>query len=215
MTKSILENKDISEPELLALISAASVLRKEKLFKRLLSFCKNRKIKKAKVYETILQTYLFAGFPSALVSLKLVNEIFPSIKKSERKFSKTGKREEGVKTCKKIYGNKFDKLIENIKSFSPELADWLIIEGYGKVLCRKGLTLAERELSIISILSVQKFESQLYSHINGACRQNVSEKIIRKVINNLELLGFKSYTKFGLKVLDSFISDKNKYLNSK
>ena len=62
----------------------------------------------------------------------------------------------GIKNCKKIYGDKFDKLISNIKNFSPEMAEWLIVEGYGKVLGRKGLTLKEREVCIVSILSALK-----------------------------------------------------------
>ena len=206
------KNKKFSEYELLALLSASSVLRKEKYFKELLFFCKKRKIKREKVYETILQTYLFAGFPSALVSLQIVNEFIPKKNTVTNNDTKLGTIKNGTQTCKKIYGNKFDKLINNIKSFSPELADWLIIEGYSKVLSRKGLTLAERELSIISILTVQKYGSQLYSHINGASRQKVSEKKIKKVIENLELLGNKSYTKYGLRVFSKFINNKKRTL---
>ncbi len=190
-------------------MSAASVLRKEKYLKELLYLCKKRKIKSRKVYETILQTYLFAGFPSALVSLQIVNEFFPQNNIITNNNTELGTIKKGTQTCKKIYGGKFDKLINNIKSFSPELADWLIIEGYGKVLSRKGLTLAERELSIIAILAVQKYESQLYSHINGAYRQKVSEGEIKKVIENLELLGNTSYKKFGLRIFSKFINCKN------
>lgn len=202
------KNKKFSEYELLALLSASSVLRKEKYFKELLYFCKKKKINGEKIYETILQTYLFAGYPSALISLQIVNRFFPKKITVKNSHTKLGTIKKGTQTCKKIYGNKFNKLINNIKSFSPELADWLIIEGYGKVLSRKGLTLAERELSIISILTIQKFESQLYSHINGAARQKVSEEKIKKVITNLELLGNKSYTKYGLRVFSKFITDK-------
>ncbi len=204
-----LRKKRFSEYELLALLSASSVLRKKRYFKELLYLCKRSKIKGEKVYETILQTYLFAGFPSALVSLQVVNEFFPQKPTTVKNNPKLATIKKGTQTCKKIYGNKFDKLIDNIKSFSPELADWLIIEGYGKVLSRKGLTLAERELSVISILTVQKFDSQLYSHINGAYRQKVSVEKIKKVIENLELLGNKSYTKFGLIVFGKFITNKN------
>lgn len=216
MNKAILDiikNKKFSEDELLALISAASVLRKEKLFKVFLSICKQNKIKSNKVYETILQTYLFAGFPSAIVSLKTTNDFFPVKKKKfiDEKTSKKDTIKEGIKTCKKIYGQKFYKLMSNISSYSPELADWLVIEGYGKVLSRKGLNLSERELSIISILTVQKFESQLYSHINGAFRQKINRKKIKKVIINLELLGNKSYTKFGLNIFNKFITNKKQY----
>lgn len=55
------------------------------------------------------------------------------------------------------------------------MAEWLIIEGYGKVLGRKGLSLKERELCIVSILSAMKFEEQLYSHIIGAINVKVEK----------------------------------------
>jgi len=207
------KNKRLSEKELLALISAASVLRKEKLFKELLSESKDKRVTSRKVYETILQTYLFAGFPTALSSLRILNDYFPNNKFKKGNSLKIVTLEEGAKTCKKIYGKKFNKLISNIKSFSPELADWLVVDGYGKVLSRRGLTLAERELSIISILTVQKFESQLYSHIKGAYRQKISADKIKRIIKNLELLGNKSYTIFGLKVFNKFINNK-KYISS-
>ena len=76
----------------------------------------------------------------------------------------------GVVNCKKIYGNKFDKLISNVKEFSPELSKWLVTEGYGKVMGRKGLSLKEREMCNVAVLCSLKYDSQLYSHINGAMR---------------------------------------------
>ena len=150
-----------------------------------------------------MQTYLFAGFPSALISLKKLNEIVA------RNIVYKGYDLEkyytwGEKNCRIIYGNKYDKLISNVKSFSPEIAEWLIIEGYGKVLGRKGLTFKEREVCIVSILSALKFRDQLYSHINGAVRVKAGFKIIFKVIKNLELISAKSAAKFGLRVLKEY-----------
>ena len=108
-----------------------------------------------------------------------------------------------------IYGNKFDKLISNIKTFSPEMAEWLIVEGYGKVLGRKGLTLKEREVCIVSILSALKYKDQLYSHINGAFRVKVDFYLLQSVIANLQYISTKSAAKFGHKVLDIYLSKKN------
>jgi len=199
----------LSIPEILALISAVSVLRKEKFLTDLLIYTKSKKIKRNKIYETLLQTYLFAGFPNALISLNILQDIIPAKNTTKKTINNSQILSKGEKTCRKIYGSKFDKLISNINSFSPELSEWLITEGYGKVISRKVLSLKERELSIISILSCQKYESQLYSHINGAIRNKVTTGEIRSVIKNLELLGNKSYTKFGLKVFDKLLTNKN------
>lgn len=201
--------KSLAVPEILALISAASVLRKENFLRDLLNYSKSKKIKRSKIYETLLQTYLFAGFPNALISLYILQEIIPKKNTYKKTINNSQILSKGEKTCREIYGSKFEKLISNINSFSPELSEWLITEGYGKVISRKGLSLQERELSIISILCCQKYESQLYSHINGAIRNKVTTRKIKRVIENLELLGNRSYTKFGLKVFDKFLTNKS------
>lgn len=206
--KSLIESiKNLDDIKVISLISAAGALRKEKALRALLSYSKEKKISSKKIYEALLQTYLFAGFPSALNSLKIYSELFssPAPDLSQKNFGKIGRI-----SCKKIYGNKFDKLIENVSSFSPELARWLIEEGYGKTLSRTGLTLRERELCIIPILSACKFDSQLYSHISGAFRQKASLTDIEEVIKNLQLLGSSSGAGFGMKVLSEYKKQKNK-----
>ena len=206
--KHITQIELLNETELLALLSAASVLRKEKYFAEILKIMIHKKISHKKIYEALLQTYLFAGFPSALISLKKFNEALSQGKKYKgydlHKYSNRG-----IKNCRIIYGDKFGKLISNIKTFSPEMAEWLIVEGYGKVLGRKGLTLKEREVCIVSILSALKYKDQLFSHINGAIRVKVGYHFLQKVITNLGLISAKSNSKFGLDVLIFYISQKN------
>lgn len=198
-------SKEIPTHYILPILAASSVLRKQKIFKELLFIAKEKRIPAGKIYETLLQTYLFAGFPSALNSLKIFNEIFPLPKKKNKILSYNELIVRGEKTCKKIYGNKFEKLINNVNSFSPELAGWLIIEGYGKVLSRRRLSLKERELSIIAVLTVLKFDDQLFSHINGAFRLGVKEKSIRKIFDILNIFKNKSYPAFGEKVLKKIL----------
>lgn len=204
-----LKNEKHETNKILALLSAASVLRNENLLREILLFLKNKNIKKIKIYETLLQTYLFAGFPSALISLKIASEYFKInskvIKNKKQNFEKIGEI-----NCRLIYGSKYEKLINNINKFSPDLAKWLVAEGYGKVLSRKDLSIKDRELSIISILAALKFEDQLYSHINGAFRLKVKFKDIEEVIKNLDLLGNKNLKKFGMKVFIKFKKEKLK-----
>jgi len=204
-----LELKNLSEIELLALLTASSVLRKEKRFDLILKDMLAQKYSIKKIYEALLQTYLFAGFPSALISLKKLSDI-KSNNKNYEGYDFIKYKSRGEKNCRKIYGNKFDKLISNVKSFSPELSEWLIVEGYGKVLGRNGLSLKEREICIVSILAALKFRDQLYSHINGAIRLKTNVEVIKKVINNLEIISAKSSAKFGLGVLGDYQKSKNK-----
>ena len=44
----------------------------------------------------------------------------------------------------------------------------MVVEGYGKVLGRPGLTLLTRELCIVASLAVLGASKQLYSHMRGA-----------------------------------------------
>lgn len=204
-----MELKNLSEIELLALLTASSVLRKEKRFDLILKDMLAQKYSIKKIYEALLQTYLFAGFPSALISLKKLSDI-KSNNKNYEGYDFIKYKSRGEKNCRKIYGNKFDKLISNVKSFSPELSEWLIVEGYGKVLGRNGLSLKEREICIVSILAALKFRDQLYSHINGAIRLKTNVEVIKKVISNLEIISAKSSAKFGLGVLGDYQKSKNK-----
>jgi alkylhydroperoxidase/carboxymuconolactone decarboxylase family protein YurZ len=194
---------------LLALISSAAVLRKYARLRKMILNAKELKIPAEQIYEALLQTYLFAGFPSALLSLKILNELYPASTDHRYEHDEHKLKAAGEKNSRKIYGSKFEKLIYNVNSFSPELSEWLVIEGYGKVFSRKYLSLKQRELLIISVLSSLKFESQLYSHINGAYRLKIDPSLIKNVIKDLEQLNKKS-SAFGFAVLNKYIDKKKR-----
>jgi len=161
------------------------------------------------MYETLLQNYLFAGYPSAISSLKILKEYYPDKRLPEvADMNLYHFRRKGEARCKKVYGNKYEKLIKNINNFSPELAEWLVLEDYGKVLGRIGLSFKERELCIVAVLAVMKFEDQLYSHINGAINAAISIDELQIVIKNLDLLGKKNLSDTGIKVLTRYRKEK-------
>jgi len=74
---------------------------------------------------------------------------------------------------------------------------------------RKGLSLKQRELNNVSVLTALKFEDQLFSHINGAFRTKASKEEIERVIKNLDILGDKELSKFGMKVLKTYLQQKS------
>ena len=190
----------IDKKYFLPLLSAASVLRKEIYFRKLLALAKDEKINSKKIYEALLQTYLFAGFPSALISLKTYSEYFkPSI--INDKYNLIDYKNRGLINCKKVYGYKFNKLISKVHSFSPELSEWLVIEGYGKTLGRKALSMKERELCIVSILTALKFKDQLISHFIGALRCANTVDDIKISLKNLKIIGENNKANWGLKIL--------------
>lgn len=184
----------------LPLLSATAVLRKEEYFLGLLNYALQQNFNSEKIYETLLQTYLFAGFPVALNSLKIFSEYF-KVDLIPEKYDVKAFKERGIVNCKKVYNNAFEKLIHNVSAFSPELSEWLLIEGYGKTLSRNNLGMMQRELCIVSILTVLRFEDQLISHIKGSLRFGNSVEKINNSLNNLKLIDENDSSLWGLKVL--------------
>jgi alkylhydroperoxidase/carboxymuconolactone decarboxylase family protein YurZ len=88
----------------------------------------------------------------------------------------------GSELCRSVYGSQYLRLRESLGRIHPELADWMVFEGYGKVLSRPVITPRERELWIVPLLMVQNVPEQLYSHIRGAKNLGVPMGRIRAVI---------------------------------
>lgn len=138
----------------------------------------------APIYEVILQLYLFNGFPATIESLKIFKTHFPDFKPNNEQYNVNLFEKRGIINCKSVYTNNYDKLQINIATLSPDLADWMIIEGYGKVMGRSGLSIQERELINVAILCTNYSEHQLFSHIKGAYNTGSDTETIKGVINS-------------------------------
>jgi 4-carboxymuconolactone decarboxylase len=66
-------------------------------------------------------------------------------------------------------------MIARMAGFHPSLAGWILEDGYGKVLSRPILSIRERELIIVALLSALKLPMQLESHVRGARRVGATE----------------------------------------
>jgi len=121
-----------------------------------------------RVEEVILQSYLFLGYPMALNVMALWRERVepsPSVNLIEDRNCWVDRGEE---ICRSVYAGQYDELREHIRRLHPDLEQWMVEEGYGKVLGRSGLSLVERELCIVALLAVLDVPRQLYSHLRGA-----------------------------------------------
>jgi len=138
------------------------------------------------IEEVVLQTYLFAGFPRALNAMREWRRIAsparvtvsPSVEPQEY-------RAVGERTCARVYGSMYEKLRSNIRALHPALDDWMIVEGYGKVLSRPGLDLPRRELCIIGACAATGQDRQLQSHLHGARNVGVAAHIVTQAIECL------------------------------
>jgi 4-carboxymuconolactone decarboxylase len=69
-----------------------------------------------------------------------------------------------------------------VEELHPALADWMIEEGYGKVLARKGLHIHRRELCVVAVLAVFHAPDQLRSHLRGALAVGVDPETVESVL---------------------------------
>jgi 4-carboxymuconolactone decarboxylase len=127
------------------------------------------------VEEALLQSYLFLGYPAALNAIALWRRLSgraapePSAQDPEA----WGRR--GEEVCRVVYGRAYEELRANVRALHPDMERWMVVEGYGKVLGRPGLALAQRELCIVALLAVQDAPRQLYSHLRGALHAGAAE----------------------------------------
>ena len=140
------------------------------------------------IEELILQSYLFAGFPRTLNAMREWRRIAPA--PDPATLQETREPEawsaRGQETCHRVYGAMYDRLRVNIRALHPLLDEWMIVEGYGKVLSRPGLDLARRELCIIAACAASRQDRQLHSHLRGALNVGVAPHVITAAIDALD-----------------------------
>lgn len=131
------------------------------------------------IEELLLQTYLFAGFP------RVINAFFTWQRWASEQGIDRGEprveperpaawRERGEALFREVYEGSFDALQLRLARLHPELAEWTLVEGYGKVLARPGVDAGRRELAAIGALVAQgAADRQLVSHLRGAIHVGV------------------------------------------
>ncbi len=137
--------------------------------------------------EVILQSYLFAGFPRALNAARAWRAVGPAAPARATELA-TGDRVEGWRargeeTCRIVYGESYESLRGNIRALHPDLDEWMIVDGYGKVLGRAGLDLKRRELAVVAACAATGQQRQLHSHLHGALNAGASEPEISATLD--------------------------------
>ena len=143
--------------------------------------------------EVVLQSYLFAGFPRALNAAREWRRALGGSGSGAEPEERVGSYEnvfswrmQGEETCEVVYGKNYEKLRKNIRALHPALDDWMIVEGYGKVLSRPGLDLQRRELCIIAACVAAGQDRQLHSHLHGALNAGAGARAVTATLDCLE-----------------------------
>jgi 4-carboxymuconolactone decarboxylase len=141
------------------------------------------------VEEIILQSYLFAGFPRALNAARawrMVSERAAPESDAESSVDDLALwKARGEETCAIVYGESYEKLRRNIRELHPALDEWMIVDGYGKVLGRPGVDLRTRELCVVAACAVSGQQRQLHSHLRGAVNAGASSSELAAVLDAL------------------------------
>lgn len=137
------------------------------------------------VEELLLQSYLFAGFPRTLNAMREWRREHPDPVAPPADGTPASWRVDGERTCAVVYGAFYERLRENIRHLHGALDDWMIVEGYGKVLSRPGLDLGRRELCIVAACAAAGQDRQLHSHLHGARNAGVTDTVIGESLDAL------------------------------
>jgi 4-carboxymuconolactone decarboxylase len=151
--------------------------------------------KAAAVYETILQSYLFVGFPRAIEGFFAARDALAhagGVLAAGNGYAWPSQadlaawRRDGEALCRRVYGRNYERLRARMDELSPELGRWMILEGYGKTLSRSALDAPSREYAALAILAVTRMWRQLRSHAIGALNVGGTREGVREAITRTE-----------------------------
>ena len=177
----------------LALLAAHLVLKNYGEAERAIKLLLENGLEQNILREAIIQTYLFDGYPTALEGLIILSGILKD-KNLPLSAEKLGAntiekwRKRGVSTCRIIYSRNYSRLIGNVEKLSPDLANLMIIEGYGKTLSRDAVDLKTRQIINVAILAVKGYPRQLHSHLKGSLNAGATHAEIDELLKSLEQL---------------------------
>jgi 4-carboxymuconolactone decarboxylase len=92
----------------------------------------------------------------------------------------------GMALCRRVYGASFEPLRTHVETIAPEVFRWMIVEGYGKVLSRPGVSAADRELAVVASLIIENRPKQLDSHLRGALNVGAGRALLSTIIEDLK-----------------------------
>lgn len=154
--------------------AALASLRSSASAKRALVRARECGARRTAAEEVALMLVLYAGYPAALEGMRTLSAAWPGSTRRSREGGPATWRARGARLCRRVYGPQFKRLVGHVFDLHPDLAAWMIEQGYGRVLSRSGLSAGERERVTISVLAACGWERQLVSHLLGAIRIGVT-----------------------------------------
>jgi len=164
----------------------------------------------AEIYEALLQSYLFVGFPRAIEAFFAADPVLVThgfAPPAAARPDLPGWSASGEALCRSVYGRNYERLIERMRGLTPDLASWMILEGYGKTLSRPGLTPITREYCVVAILTVTRMWRQLRSHAIGAVNVGGTRAGVREAIERCSAVAGSGTVREALRVAGLEVHD--------
>lgn len=172
LVKSMSKSSSLnSRQRLMVKAATAAALGKRQTLEEFFRSAIVRNVPRRALEEFCIHLSLILGFPAMLDALERLDRV-ASLR--VRRSHVPAVRRSGRTVLRRIYGNQTDKLLKNLRRLHPEVERWIVSDVYGRVISRPGLSLRDRELINVAVLSLQGLERQLYSHLRGALRTGVS-----------------------------------------
>ncbi|NOT34927.1 MAG: hypothetical protein HOP12_12255, partial [Candidatus Eisenbacteria bacterium] len=119
--------------------------------RRVLARVRRARRPRAAFEEVALMLTLYASYPAAIESLRLLGLEWPQATKAGEVPVAT-RRRRGLATLAAVYGGVADSVRAALRSHHPALEAWVIEHAYGRVLSRGALEMKERELVTLALL---------------------------------------------------------------
>jgi len=183
----------------LALFSAAITDSDDPNLRAAAGICLDHRATPEQLYEVVLQSHLFLGFPRMLIAAEALTASLPNGSLTLQPAEISGDDlatwfERGQKLCRRVYDSSYDALKTRVQNIAPEIFLWMELEGYGKVLSRPGLDIVDREMAIVACLMMENRVSQLHSHLLGALNVGAEPQLVRDVISDLSSVSPEGHT---------------------
>lgn len=182
--------RDRLTPELVvSFYSAAIALEDRAAQATLISLADRVQLTGEQLYEIILQSYLFLGYPRMITAAEILRTAPATDSECAVAPYSAAEgvlwAERGESTMRQVYGSVFEQLRDRALYRYPEIFRWMLVEGYGKVIARPGLALPLREIATVSFLIVEGRDATLYSHVRGALLVGVPMAVLRGIVADL------------------------------
>ena len=166
-------------------ISAAGASGRFDTAEQLFSEGKDAGLSELQMYEAVLNLLPYIGYPRTLSTLGRFQQVYPDYitQRSQGQspqptepwpeYAPTIWGERGMRVQEQLTGGSEEnqKLIHRLSQISPELAEWVRYDDFGRVFGRAGLLLIEREAIVLGALIAQRSAPDRFSLQSPAPRR--------------------------------------------